>query len=352
MSIGETIKIYRREKGLTQSELAELIGVSMQAVSKWETNVGMPDISQIVPLSRVLEISTDRLLGNETDDAEKQVNRLKSQLSRINNISGLDRTKRIYDEAIKLFNKQPGMSDIALICLECCTELISLKEIDRADVLEECERYMHCILRYEKDADSICKAHSIMARAYRLLGKDEKSKDSLEKIPQIYGDRSYWEAENAFSDGNYELALKKVKESFTVKARFVSRCIRLAARSTAKSGKTDYAKECYELSEYMLRIINAFLSSGEYLPSRQVMQKCSVLHSLVEQAINLGEINKAKMYYNELIETKELYASFLRNPNGKHSLMFVEGDFHKAEKFDINVAEEIVKSAKSMIDKI
>lgn len=59
MSIGQTIKLYRREKGLTQSELAELIGVSMQAVSKWETNAGMPDIAQIVPLARVLEISTD-----------------------------------------------------------------------------------------------------------------------------------------------------------------------------------------------------------------------------------------------------------------------------------------------------
>ncbi len=46
MSIGTTIKLYRKDKNLTQSELAELIGVSTQAVSKWETDVGLPDIME------------------------------------------------------------------------------------------------------------------------------------------------------------------------------------------------------------------------------------------------------------------------------------------------------------------
>lgn len=64
MSIGERIKVYRKEKNLTQGQLAELIGVSTQAVSKWETGAGMPDISQIVPLANVLGISTDKILGN------------------------------------------------------------------------------------------------------------------------------------------------------------------------------------------------------------------------------------------------------------------------------------------------
>lgn len=61
MAIGQTIKLYRKEKHLTQSELAELLGVSTQAISKWETDEGMPDISQIVPLGKVLKISTDKL---------------------------------------------------------------------------------------------------------------------------------------------------------------------------------------------------------------------------------------------------------------------------------------------------
>lgn len=61
MSIGQNIKKYRKEKGFTQRELADLIGVSVQAISKWETNAGVPDISQVVPLASALDISTDAL---------------------------------------------------------------------------------------------------------------------------------------------------------------------------------------------------------------------------------------------------------------------------------------------------
>ena len=47
MNIGQTVRKYRKIKNLTQVELAKSIGVSMQAVSKWETDVGLPDITQI-----------------------------------------------------------------------------------------------------------------------------------------------------------------------------------------------------------------------------------------------------------------------------------------------------------------
>lgn len=62
MTIGENIRQYRRQKNLTQTQLANMVGVSVQAVSKWETGSGMPDISQIVPLAQVLGITTDELL--------------------------------------------------------------------------------------------------------------------------------------------------------------------------------------------------------------------------------------------------------------------------------------------------
>lgn len=62
MAIGDRIKFYRKKSNLTQSQLAELIGVSPQAISKWETGIGFPDISAIVPLAIALRISTDELL--------------------------------------------------------------------------------------------------------------------------------------------------------------------------------------------------------------------------------------------------------------------------------------------------
>lgn len=354
MSIGQTIKLYRKEKGLTQSELAELIGVSMQAVSKWETNSGMPDIAQIVPLAKVLEISTDKLLGNVDEEVEKQVTKIKSQFPNINIVSGAERAKKLYMEASELFNKNPDMSDIALICLESFTELVYQKEIvkDNTEVIEECERYMHCILRYEKDADSICRAYCIMSRAYNMQGDEAKSKEVLGKIPLIYGDRNYWEAENAYLDGDYELALQKVKESFALKARFISRCIRLATRSTINSGKDGCDRKAYEMSEYMSRIISAFLSGGDYMPSRQIMQKCSILCGLIEQSIELGEKEKANQYYQEVLDVRKRYAKFLDAPDDKHCLMFVEGEFDNAEWFNLSKLDEMVESVRVKIEEV
>ena len=62
MSIGKNIKKYRTQKGMTQRELAEAIGVSVQAISKWECGA-TPDISQILPLAAALDISPNMLLG-------------------------------------------------------------------------------------------------------------------------------------------------------------------------------------------------------------------------------------------------------------------------------------------------
>lgn len=62
MTIGGSIRHHRKRLGLTQLELAERVGVSVQAISKWETNTGLPDITMAVPLARALGTTTDELL--------------------------------------------------------------------------------------------------------------------------------------------------------------------------------------------------------------------------------------------------------------------------------------------------
>ncbi len=63
---GQTIRRLREAKGITQSELAEQIGVSSKAVSKWETAKGLPDISLLEPLSSALGVSVSELLSGNT----------------------------------------------------------------------------------------------------------------------------------------------------------------------------------------------------------------------------------------------------------------------------------------------
>ena len=68
MTIGETIQRLRTKRRLSQEQLAELVGVSRQAVSKWELNAALPDTDKLVPLARALGVSVDELLGNVSEN--------------------------------------------------------------------------------------------------------------------------------------------------------------------------------------------------------------------------------------------------------------------------------------------
>ena len=68
LSFGQRLKLIRKESRITQAELAEKLMVSVQAVSKWECDNTMPDVSQLVPLAAILGVTTDCLLGVGGDE--------------------------------------------------------------------------------------------------------------------------------------------------------------------------------------------------------------------------------------------------------------------------------------------
>ena len=84
-NFGNNLKKLRKEAGFTQTELAGKVGTTVQSVSKWECGKGMPDISQIVPLSNVLGVSTDELLGvgeNEKADEASLDKAMRTELAK------------------------------------------------------------------------------------------------------------------------------------------------------------------------------------------------------------------------------------------------------------------------------
>lgn len=69
MTIGKRIALLRKEKGLKQEELAEMLGVSGQAVSKWENDQTCPDISLLPQLASILGVTVDELLSGKREMA-------------------------------------------------------------------------------------------------------------------------------------------------------------------------------------------------------------------------------------------------------------------------------------------
>ena len=71
-NIGKLIAKQRKKLNMTQSELGKKLGVTDKSVSKWERGVNVPDISIIVPLCNILNISTDELLSGAFENTTTQ----------------------------------------------------------------------------------------------------------------------------------------------------------------------------------------------------------------------------------------------------------------------------------------
>lgn len=74
MELGNHIKHYRNEKGLSQEELAERVYVTRQTISNLENNKNYPDINSIVLLSEIFEISIDNLIKGDLEQMKKEIN--------------------------------------------------------------------------------------------------------------------------------------------------------------------------------------------------------------------------------------------------------------------------------------
>ena len=81
-TLGTMISSLRKDKGMTQLELAEIMGVTDKAVSKWERDLSCPDINSIPKLAEILEISVDDLMQGRTETKEQDTKEKKENISR------------------------------------------------------------------------------------------------------------------------------------------------------------------------------------------------------------------------------------------------------------------------------
>lgn len=71
MTFAEKLKSIRKQAGFSQEKLAEKLGVSRQAITKWETDAGIPDIENLMAISTLFDISIDELLSNERGEKKQ-----------------------------------------------------------------------------------------------------------------------------------------------------------------------------------------------------------------------------------------------------------------------------------------
>ena len=188
-TMGQIIRRLRKERNLTQEELAEQLNVTFQAVSRWENGTGMPDISQIVPLANVFGVTTDVLFGTAGTNANKEVrkiiNNAQSLLTRPLDSAGL---LRKYDALQEELKQYPNNSILLLQCLETGIALAypenDVYDAEHAEMIyRECIRMANLVISYAHNTTDVLRAHMIMVLLHSAYGKFDEAMAHAEHFP-------------------------------------------------------------------------------------------------------------------------------------------------------------------------
>ena len=236
--LGEKIKALRKQKNLSQEVFANYLGVSFQAVSKWENGITLPDVTMIPAIASFFGVTTDELFDFNLYEIEKSVEAIVDEYRKCLN-DNKEKAEQILRDGLK---KYPG-NDILLNCL-----LGVLSELGKYD---EVIAYGKALTESTKQDEVRFDAYRIMAEAYKATGEYLLVKDAIEHIPEIYFTKLKIAAMLLEGDDRYEAAQKHKN----ICAEDLIDMLIIVGKHLKESGENEKAKTQLEIA---LQIINAF----------------------------------------------------------------------------------------------
>ena len=174
------IKSLRKSFDLTQEEFAERLGMSSQAISKWETGTAMPDISMFPILANFFGVTTDELLGVDISHRQERVDALIEQGNLLRNSERATLVEH-YRNAVAEF---PGEDEL---WFQLAWSLNWAKGITRTreEDLTESIRIYKSILERTRDSELITRVHAQLVYNYRDLHDYSTALTWAEKLPPL-----------------------------------------------------------------------------------------------------------------------------------------------------------------------
>ncbi len=173
MKLGEKIRSLRKSRNISQEVLAQYLGVSFQAVSKWENGDNLPDVTMIPAIAAFFEVSTDELFDFNRIEMEQKVQQACWDIANYR----YTEPERAEEDLRTLLKQYPG-NEIIL------NNLIYSLQINKkhSEVIDICK----ALIESTKYDDVKYDAARILAKTYHEIGQQALVKPTLELIPEIY----------------------------------------------------------------------------------------------------------------------------------------------------------------------
>ena len=173
LSIGNKIKTLRKQRGITQEQLAESIGISFQAVSKWENNIALPDITLAPALASYFGVTMDELFDYNLRQTAEKIEAIRDEAYTYR-VSDPGRSRAILEEGLKAYPDNDILLNNLLYVMDY--------ENDPDEVIRTAGRLIDATTFADVKYDAL----RCMARAYAEKGDMDSAEAAIEQIPEIY----------------------------------------------------------------------------------------------------------------------------------------------------------------------
>lgn len=186
LKIGETILRLRRERGLTQEQLAAAVGVSPPAVSKWERGVTCPDIALLAPLARALGATVDRLLSFTPGLTDEEVLAAEGEVRALMQTEGFAAGCARLEELLHQYPNCDYLKFRLAGLLQMGLGMTPTPEGDEAQAQAALRRAAALLEQVEQGGDPRLKgpAAAVLAGLYLSGGEFERAEQLLDGLPR------------------------------------------------------------------------------------------------------------------------------------------------------------------------
>ncbi len=180
MSIGSTIKRLRREKEITQEQLAEYLGITSRAISQWECDRTAPDISQLPALCHIFDVSSDVLLGIDMEKNNEEIKKYLTEAKDLGNQGRCEERTALLRKANKRFPRDYKIMERLADAIVCEYSRKGIKEYD--EVFDLCHRIL------AECTDSIIRYAAVetLGVAYDYAGKKDEMLKLAKEMPRAH----------------------------------------------------------------------------------------------------------------------------------------------------------------------
>ena len=305
MSFGESVRTLRKKADYTQEMLAELLGISPQAVSRWECDSAMPDVSLLPRLAYLFGVSTDTLLGVDLEKRDRDIGSIREAANRA-----------VYDgnrtEGIRILREGLEAYPNSHVLMAALADALLLE-----GQLEESLSLAEWVIGHESEmklkADAISTASCVLDR----MGRHSQAVELAKKIPELGCDDLLIHLLRGSE------RIRELRHKALIDGTEALYCLACLAEAEDDGGEPAFSsEERRKVYERLLSLYDLFFPEGEYFFYAQFPAR---IHRKLAQAdLAEGREEEALFHLRECVRFGRMFEQY--DPEAERTSLFFRGE--------------------------